>query len=128
MRTELVIAETLIIISLLLVGLTLGLNSRPEISSYMIIGGVLAYLITSIIIPKTRWIPLALTLGIHIGSIITYYSDPLVLPFIVIERHMGKQAINIDIIQILIAYEVIVTYTTWSRTREKPKTTEQSII
>lgn len=106
---ELHIAYILLCAIMLILGLILGFNGRPEVTSYMIAGGIVAYLITSILIPVARWAPLMLTLGIHIGAIISYYSNPIVLPFVIVERWGERTIINIDVIQVILAYEIIAS-------------------
>ena len=42
----------------------------------------------------------------HIGAVAAYYSNPLILPLIIIERSItGKYSINIDIVQLALLYE-----------------------
>ncbi len=106
---ELSLAYVLVSVAALMVGLVLSLRGRPELSSYMVVGGVVAYLITSIIYHRARWIPLMLTLGLHIGAVATYYSNPIVLPLVIVERWGERSAINIDIVQLIVAYEVATT-------------------
>ena len=101
-------------------GLILAFNKGPSISSYMVTGGIVAYLVTSLLIPKARWIPLALTLGLHVGAITTYYSNPLVLPLIIIERWGERSSLNIDVVQLILAYEIVASVI--SRLRQNLKT------
>ena len=105
---ELSLAYILIALTALITGLLLGLRGRPELLSYMIIGGIIAYLITLIVSSGVRWIPLMLTIGLHVGAIVSYYSNPIVLPLIVIERWGDKSVVNLDIIQLIIAYEIVI--------------------
>jgi hypothetical protein len=106
---EIPLAYVLLALTALVLGLILGLRGRPELSSYMVVGGILAYLITSIVYHRARWIPLMLTLGLHIGAVLSYYSNPIVLPMVVIERWGERSAINLDIVQLIIAYELVTT-------------------
>ncbi len=117
---ETLLAYILVALAALTLGLILGLNGRPELSSYMVVGGIIAYLISSITYHKARWVPLMLTLGLHIGAITSYYSNPIVLPLLIIERWGEKSVINLDIVQLIIAYEILTAST--SRIRQSLKT------
>jgi hypothetical protein len=61
-----------------------------------------------------------LTLGLHIGAVTSYYSNPIVLPLLVIERWGERSVINLDIVQLIIAYEILTAST--SRIRQSLKT------
>ena len=105
-RLEVIALYALSATAAFIAGLALSFNRGPETASYMVAGGLIAYLVASIVVYKARWVPLALTLGLHVGAILSYYSNPLVLPLLVVERWGERAALNIDIVQLALAYEL----------------------
>ncbi len=99
-------------------------GGHPLAASMTIVGLLVAYLVLALFTTPIRWIPLAAALGIHLGSVMTYYSNPLILPLIVVERLGDKASINIDIVQLAIAYEIVTLYLT--RPLQNPKNEQQT--
>jgi len=118
---EITLAYVLLALATLTLGLILGLNGRPELTSYMVMGGVIAYLVSSIVYGKARWIPLMLTLGLHIGAVTSYYSNPIVLPLVIVERWGERSVVNVDIVQLIIAYEIVAVSTSKIKQNLKPR-------
>ncbi len=86
--------------------LTLGLTLGPYKVSISTILLLLIYVILQNTRTSIRLIPLIAATTLHIGAILTYYSNPIILPLTIIERSIdGKYSINIDIIQLAIIYE-----------------------
>ena len=92
-------------IPLLLAGVEMGLSGRPLPVSYLIMVSVVLYTLLSLVSSPLRIPPLVLALGLHVGALISYYSDPLILPLIIIERGQNGDSINIDLIQVLLLLE-----------------------
>ncbi|MEB3765506.1 MAG: hypothetical protein GSR77_05010 [Desulfurococcales archaeon] len=97
-------------IALFFIGLvffTLGISGKPAVSSITISLLIIVYAITiSLSESYIKYVLVALV-STHIGSIISYYSSPLILPFVIIERSTNYSSINIDFVQIILAYEII---------------------
>ncbi len=90
-----------------LVFLTIGILGKPMLSSIIISLLIISYalLISFTDESYSKYIVVALT-ATHVGSIITYYSNPIIMPFIIIERHSENYSLNIDIVQIIVIYEL----------------------
>ncbi len=97
-------------IALFFIGLvffTLGISGKPTVSSITISLLIIVYAVTiSLSESYIKYVLVALV-STHIGSIISYYSSPLILPFVIIERSANYSSINIDFVQIILAYEII---------------------
>ncbi|MGC9134097.1 hypothetical protein [Caldisphaera sp.] len=91
----------------LITGLILGISGIPMIIGLTITIGFLLYIISALIYSNSRFIFLGLMVGGDIGSIITLFSHPLVLPFLIIERGNGHISIDIDFVQIIVFAEII---------------------
>ncbi len=90
-----------------LVFLTIGILGKPMLSSIIISLLIISYalLISFTDESYSKYIVVAL-IATHVGSIITYYSNPIIMPFIIIERHGENYSLNIDIVQIIVIYEL----------------------
>ncbi|MDM7275730.1 MAG: hypothetical protein P3X22_006415 [Thermoprotei archaeon] len=93
-------------------------------ASMAIVGLIVAYLILALFAIPIRWIPLAAALGAHLGFVTIYYSNPLILPLIIVERLGDKASINIDIVQLAVAYEIVTLYL--SRPPQNSKSKQQT--
>ena len=99
------IGITLSSIPLLVVGVGIGLSGKPLSVSYLVMTSVLVYTLLSLVSSPLRVPPLILALGLHVGALASYYSNPLILPLIIIERSPNGSSINIDLIQVLLLLE-----------------------
>ncbi len=110
-------------------GATVGAASDPKASSFFIIVMLFAYTILSINNLPYRLAPLAAMITAHVASILSYYSNPLPLPLVVVERFDGRYSINLDIVQIAIVYELYQIASARPCKPENTKTpTEESSI
>jgi len=95
--------------------LPFALAGSPRLSSTIIVAMVLGYAVSSIVYPVARWAFLVAALVAHAASIAIYYTNPLILPFVILEREGGRYSINIDVIQLILIYEVRnIVLSTWS--------------
>lgn len=107
MEKELKIMLIILIVLGIVTGLILGISGVPMIIGLTITIGFLLYVIFGILYPPARYIFLGLMVGGDIGSILTLFSHPLVLPFVIIERGNGHQSIDIDFVQIIVFAEIV---------------------
>ncbi|MFP3144464.1 MAG: hypothetical protein RXQ93_05575 [Caldisphaera sp.] len=91
----------------LVTGLILGISGIPMVIGLTITIGFLLYIISGLIYANSRFIFLGLMIGGDIGSILTLFSHPLILPFLIIERGSGHVSIDIDFVQIIVFAEII---------------------
>ncbi|MCE4612517.1 MAG: hypothetical protein F7C07_01605 [Desulfurococcales archaeon] len=91
---------------LVMLTLPFSMTGSPRVSSITIVLLILGYAIASVIYPLARWAFLIAALVSHVVSIAIYYTNPLVLPFVVLEREGGRYSINIDLIQLILVYEL----------------------
>ncbi|MEB3846925.1 MAG: hypothetical protein GSR74_02985 [Desulfurococcales archaeon] len=91
----------------LLVGATVTLAGGPLGASVLVDISIIAYalLVTSNI--TARHAVIALALGAHIAALLKYYSHPIVLPFVIVERGAHGYTLDIDLVQAVIAYELV---------------------
>ncbi len=85
----------------------LGLAGNPLLSSVSVDSLIILYALMLSFAPEISYIPVVAMAAVHAGSIISYYGHPLVLPFVIIERHGRYRSMSIDFIQILVAYEIV---------------------
>ncbi|AFZ70946.1 hypothetical protein Calag_1229 [Caldisphaera lagunensis DSM 15908] len=98
----------IILVSLgIMTGLILGITGIPMIDGLTVTIGFILYIVFGLIYPKSRFIFLGVMVGGDVGAIITLFSHPLVLPFVIIERGRGHSSIDIDFVQIIVFIEVI---------------------
>jgi len=98
-----------------LIGGTIAVAGGPYATSIIVDIAIIAYALLITSDPLTRHTAIALALGAHITAIIKYYSSPIPLPFIILERGGHGTTINIDIVQLTIAYEIIFERKTWRK-------------
>ena len=86
---------------------TLGLSGNPELVSIVMWLLLAFYLVSSAISDdvKLRLLSVLAMASLHFGAIISYYSNPLLLPFVIIERNAGHSSINIDFVQAILVFE-----------------------
>ncbi len=106
-----------------LVFLTVGLLGVPLLSSVSVDLLIVAYALLLSFAPDLTILAVAPMVAVHAGSIISYYGHPLVLPFIVIERHGEFSSAGIDIVQIIVAYEIA----RWLLSKRKTENTKTPI-
>ena len=102
--------EVYIIISffIVIIFLTIGLGGNPKVSSLVMWILLAGYLILAAgDYTEVTWMVALAMAALHIGSIISYYSRPLILPLVIIERSHLHKSINIDFVQIIILIEVL---------------------
>ncbi len=98
--------EVAILLLSILIFSTLGATLGPYRTSITIMGLLLLYILLQGASTPVRLIPLAAAAAAHIAAVLAYYSHPLILPLVVLERSPTHgYSINIDIIQIAILYE-----------------------
>jgi len=76
-----------------------------EAAAVVVAVGFAGYLLLSVFESSWRLPFLASAVSAHIASVILYYSNPLPLPFAIIERSSHGVAIDIDIVQLLVVIE-----------------------
>ncbi len=91
----------------LLVGATLGGLSGPYGASVMVASMIVLYAIALSLYPGSRLLFLSAALGAHLAAVASYYSNPVPLPLFVLERSAEGYSLNIDIVQVIIAYEAV---------------------
>ncbi len=91
---------------LVMLTLPFSMTGSPRVSSITIVLLILGYAITSVVYPLARWAFLIAALAAHAVSIAIYYTNPLILPFVVLEREGERYSINIDLIQLILVYEL----------------------
>lgn len=96
--------------SLFIVGFVMSSALGRGWSAFIFVGGLLAYLLVSYASPSSRHYPLAFLVGIHVGAVLTYYTRPVPLPFLIVELSPFGPTLNIDIVQVLVAYELVTRY------------------
>ena len=104
-RRPLLALSILVSIPLLVASTTIGLSGDPLLVSYLITTSIIIYAILSLVSSPLRLLPLAFALGSHVGALVSYYSDPLILPLMIIERGPDGTSINLDLVQILLLLE-----------------------
>ncbi|MCS7107690.1 MAG: hypothetical protein NZ902_06285 [Acidilobaceae archaeon] len=106
--------------SVFVAGFVMSFLFGKGLTSFAFVGGLLAYILISYTSPSLRYYPLALLVGIHVGAVLTYYTKPLPLPFLIVEMSPFGAAINVDLVQVLLAYELATHY--FSRRSRLPMT------
>ncbi len=92
---------------LILIFATLGLSGSPELASIVMWLLLAFYLASSTISDdvKLRLLTVISMASLHFGAVASYYSHPLVLPFVIIERSANHSSVNIDFVQAIIVFE-----------------------
>ena len=106
-------------------GATVGIAGDPRASSFFIMTMLFAYTLLSINGLPYRLAPLAAMIAAHIASITSYYSNPLLLPLIVVERAGDRYSVNLDVVQLALVYELYQLVSTQPCKPEKTKTPNQ---
>ena len=106
-------------------GATVGIAGDPRASSFFIMTMLFAYTLLSINGLPYRLAPLAAMIAAHIASIASYYSNPLLLPLIVVERAGDRYSVNLDVVQVALVYELYQLASTRPCKPEKTKTPNQ---
>ncbi|MEM0340834.1 MAG: hypothetical protein QXN05_04935 [Acidilobaceae archaeon] len=111
------ISHFVIVLATALTGLVLGiavsLSYRAEGASLLLFSILTLYVGTTVTAPRLLAVRVLIALfmmAVHIGAVLTYYSNPLVLPLLVIERGVHGNSVNFDFIQLVLAYEVVSAY------------------
>lgn len=107
MEKELKIMLMILVALGLVTGLILGISGIPMIDGLTVTIGLILYIFAILIYPPSRFIFLGVMIGGDIGAILTLFSYPLVLPFLIIERGKGHESIDIDFVQIIVFIEII---------------------
>ncbi|MCE4602110.1 MAG: hypothetical protein F7C08_02055 [Desulfurococcales archaeon] len=95
-----------ILILSILIFSTLGATLGPYRTSITIMGLLLIYILLQGASTPLRLIPLVAAASTHIAAVLAYYSNPLILPLVILERStIHGYSINIDIVQIALLYE-----------------------
>ena len=90
--------------------LTVGLAGSPKASSivvWILLAGYVVLATASSEYSRYTWMLATALVGVHIGSIASYYSNPIIYPFIIIERGAGHESVNIDIVQLVVLVELV---------------------
>lgn len=90
-----------------LIGATVGFTSGPLGSSILVDLAILLYAVLLTIAPSIRWVGISLAAGTHVAALLSYYSNPLPLPFIILERGLHGYTLNVDLVQAVIFYELV---------------------
>ncbi|BAN90601.1 hypothetical protein [Aeropyrum camini] len=90
----------------LLVSLVAAALGGPEAASLIVSLSLVTYLILSLFETRIRLAPLAAAAGAHLGAVASYYSNPLPLPFLVVERGPNGAIVNVDIVQLVAFTEI----------------------
>ncbi|GBF08651.1 hypothetical protein apy_03760 [Aeropyrum pernix] len=90
----------------MIISLVASALGGPEAASLVVSLSLVTYLALSLFETRLRLAPLAASVGAHVGAVASYYSNPLPLPFIVVERGSQGAIINIDIVQIVVLTEI----------------------
>jgi hypothetical protein len=98
-----------------LMGATITLAGGPMGASVLVDVSIVAYALLIASSVYARHTVLALALGAHIAAILKYYSSPIPLPFIIIERGSHGYSLNIDLVQIILAYELVFERESWRK-------------
>ena len=88
-------------------GIVSALTGGPLAASLSVALGGLLYVAAGALGLPIRLAGLGLALGAHIAALTSYYSNPIPLPFLIVEVNQGRAALGIDIVQIILAHEVI---------------------
>lgn len=94
---------------------TLGIGSKPETASitmWILLAGYLVLAASDF--TGLTWLVAVAMASLHAGAIISYYSHPVILPFVIIERSGEHVSLNIDFVQIVILSEII----RWARKKK----------
>jgi len=84
-------------------------GNGPLAASAMIGLSIIGYAITLSFAPEYRRIFLATAVGAHITAILLYYSNPIPLPFFILERAPEGTSLNVDVVQLVLLYEYFFT-------------------
>jgi len=96
-------------IGALVVYLGYSAGNGPLAASAMIGLSIIGYAISLSLAPEYRRIFLATALGAHVTAILLYYSNPIPLPFFILERAPEGTTLNVDIVQLVLLYEYFFT-------------------
>ncbi len=105
-----------------LIFLTIGLSGNPRLVSSIIWITLAIYIILLSVegYAEFAWLAVVAMVSAHIGALVSYYSNPLVLPFVIIERGRGHESLNIDIVQIVLLVEIIRQYLRYRKKLKSP--------
>lgn len=104
------------------IGLTMGYAAGPFGASVVVDVAIVAYAVLLSTYVEARWIPLSLAIGTHLAAILSYYSHPIPLPFLILERGKHGYTMNIDLVQALIGYDLLFEYHKQGQKEETLKT------
>ncbi|MGC8566269.1 MAG: hypothetical protein ACP5I6_06045 [Caldisphaera sp.] len=107
MKKELKIMILMLSILMFSIGIIFGITGMPIIAGLTITIALILYLVSWVIYSNARYVFLGLMIGGDIGSMISIFSHPLILPFVIIERGRGHESIDIDFVQIISFLELI---------------------
>jgi len=96
-------------IGALVVFLGQGAGNGPLAASAMIGLSIVAYALSISVAPEYRRLFLATAVGAHVTAILLYYSNPIPLPFFILERSPDGMSLNIDVVQLTLLYEYYLT-------------------
>lgn len=88
------------------VGFFAGHMTAGAAAPMAVILGIVAYAMISLFLPDLRLFPVFFALGAHAAAVAHLYSDPIPIPLAVIERGEQGAVINVDIVQMILAYEL----------------------
>jgi len=97
------------VIGSLVVYLGYNAGNGPLAASAIIGLSIIGYAIALSIAPEYRRIFLATALGAHVTAILLYYSNPVPLPFFILERAPEGTTLNVDVVQLVLLYEYFFT-------------------
>jgi len=86
-------------------GVASALTGGPLAASIAVALGGLIYVAAGALGLPARIAGLGLAAGAHLAALASYYSTPIILPFIVIELSGEGAALGVDIVQIMLAHE-----------------------
>lgn len=116
-------AKAIFASSALLVGLAIGLGSNRVTAGALVDLGLVAYVLTLAIAPRIRYVPLALSLGGDIGSLLhsSLMLRAEIVSFIVVDfvTYSGHTAVLIDPTALIVIIEVAWALVRWARAADR---------
>ena len=83
-----------------------------EAASTIIVLSLAGYLVLSILESRWRLLFLSSAVTAHITAVVLYYTNPIPLPLLLLERSPDGLAANLDIVQVVVLAEVAVALST----------------
>ncbi len=81
-------------------------SMSKESAAAVIVASLAGYLVLSILESRWRILFLASAVSAHLVAVLLYYTNPIPLPLLLLERSEGNAAVNIDVVQIVVLAEI----------------------